>query len=250
MQMINTRYTIFETLRKRIRKLTKHADYSPKEFKIILLAVILNDLKEWSEYIPKIGDTDIIVDLLEKILLKNCFIVKRISVDNSNYVNVNTPQNNKTWSIVNNIINYIDKEDPVCEQWTPDPTCETKLIYFITQSGETEKQYLERVYGEYGEKLKTICEKMNVYIDRETGIGWYLADGSQEQGCGWKRLGSKADQGMTQEEVEALLSEYKIHQEWKTISEKPVIELSLRKDSAEIDNTIDLLTKSEVEAMI
>jgi len=49
--MIHTRLTIYKTLSKRIKELIKHAKYEKLDFKHILYAVILNDMKEWEEYI-------------------------------------------------------------------------------------------------------------------------------------------------------------------------------------------------------
>ena len=48
--MINTRLSIFKTLIKALDDLCKRARINTEGFRNILLAVIINDMKEWSEY--------------------------------------------------------------------------------------------------------------------------------------------------------------------------------------------------------
>ena len=249
--MIQTRGTIFKTLKKRIRELTKHAQLAPEQFRKIMLAVILNDLKEWSEYIPN-KDSDKIVKLLEEFLLTNCFIIDRIPINESAYINVNTPQTNNTWHRVwDKGCSSISLPELIIESakpWTPDPTCEIKFVYFVSIDSEgrpiTNREYLSLTYGEHGEKLKTICEKMNIFIDRETGSAWYLDNST----CEWKPVRAQSESGMTQEQVEALLTHYKINNQWNEAGNE--IQLSLVKDTETYDNTLDVITANDVEDMV
>lgn len=251
--MINTRRTIFQTLKKRIRELTKHAQLAPQEFKKIILAVIVNDLKEWSEYIPK-DDPNAIVNLLDNYLLNNCFIIDRMPINERDYVNVNTPQTNNTWHRVwDKPCSSFDIPELIiksAEPWIPDPSCEIKFVYFIVPVDEqgqpimTDKQYLSITYGEHGEKLKTICEKMNIFIDRATGLAWYLDNTT----CEWIPVGAQNEGGMTQEQVEALLTHYKINNQWNEAGNE--IQLSLVKDTEQYDNTLDVITANDVEEMV
>lgn len=250
--MINTRKTIFQTLKKRIRELTKHAQLAPQEFKKIMLAVILNDMKEWSEYIPK-DNPKMIVNLLENYLMNNCFIIDRMQNENSlAYVNVNTPQTNNTWARVwDRQSSDIYQPEEIAKskeeyKWVEDPTCETKIVYFYPVNDDQEPMkpvdYLKKVYGEFGQNLKTVCEKMNVFIDRTTGEGWYL-----DTNCDWKQIGSNVD-GMTEEEVRELLSNYKINRVWNTSVNQPNIELQLVEGGDQ--NKIELLTTEDLEDII
>lgn len=245
--MINTRGSIYKTLMKNLRELTKHAQNNHKEFKKILIAIILNDLKEWAEYIPKEGDSEKLVELLDNYIINNCFIIDRFPMDSETYINVNTPQTNNTWRIVHNPcgqnITPQEAEDEECGcHWEQDPSCETKIVYYQLPEGYTNRQYLENTYGKHGGKLKTICDKMDVFINRETGEAWYL-----DVDCTWKPIGA-IDHGMTQEQVEELLSHYKIHNQWNLDNSE--IELSLVKDDQVYDNTLDLVTVNDVEEMV
>ena len=245
--MIHTRKTIFKTLQKRIRELTKHANPAPKEFKKILLAVILNDLKEWSEYIPK--DNPFVIDeMLVELLRDNCFIIERVpDINQSSYVNVNTPQTNNTWQRIWDRKSSktgipVKVENQESSTWEPDPNCEVKLVYFYPDN-KTSVEYLTETYGEHGEKLKTICDKMNAFINRETNEGYYLTTD-----CRWEKIGNKAEDGMTQSEVEALLTDYHINHAWIPTEDGVKIESTLVKGTAQ--NQINLLTENDVEDMI
>ena len=244
--MIHTRKTIFKTLQKRIRELTKHAN--PEEFKKILLAVILNDLKEWSEYIPK-DNPFIIEDLLNNLLRDNCFIIERINnISHASYVNVNTPQTNNTWQRVwdrqSSKTSIPDKVTPTPEKkpWVPDPTCEIKLIYFYIdpdKGDESPKDYLDRVYGIYGENLKTICDKMNIYIDRESGEAWYLDNND----CTWKRVGGSSTNWTEQQILDAVKSKL-------TVSHQAATSEGIYSDIAETQNPIVFCSNQEVEDLV
>ena len=98
--MINTRISIFKSLKKAFRELSKHAKLNPSGFRNIMYAVILNDMKEWSEYIPT-DDRDKIVEILNDYILEHKdFMIERFVEDPTMYRNVNTPQDNTTWSNV------------------------------------------------------------------------------------------------------------------------------------------------------
>lgn len=212
--MINTRSTIFKTLKYRLRELTKHANLAPQDFKKIMIAVILNDLKEWSEYIPK-DDPNMIVNKLEDYLMDKCFILDRMPSDHSAYVNVNTPQTNATWQRVwDNPFSTTVEAEPLERtdySWEADPNCEIKMVYFYkTELDSTAIAYLSRQYGEHGEKLLTVCDKMDVFIDRETGKGYYLDTNGE-----WKPIGGDIV-GVTEEEVKDLIIRSKPEYEWST----------------------------------
>lgn len=212
--MINTRVSIFKTLHKRIRELTKHGQLQSKDFKKIMMAVILNDMKEWSEYIPQ-EDTDRIVELLNNIIISNDFIIDRIADDPMAYLNVNTPQTNTTWQRVwdRKSSQYakperVDDTLVVCTPWELDPSYQEQIIYFLSVDAQgnriSNREYLEMTYGVYGQKIKTIQRKMDIYIDRETGNAWYLDNND----CTWKTVGGSAN--VTEEDVNRIIDERKI----------------------------------------
>ena len=109
--MINTRLSIFTTLNKALDDLFKRARINTEGFRDILLAVIMNDLKQWAEYIPS-GDSEKLNDLLtEYIISHKNFKIERFIEDECRYRNVNTEQDNTDWNRIwdNYYSKYINK---------------------------------------------------------------------------------------------------------------------------------------------
>lgn len=110
--------------------------------------------------------------------------------NNNFYVNVNTPQNNDTWKRVwdaPDVIEVQQRFQPFvpsavhAEPFTPDPTCPVSLTYY----GEGENIPADNT----GKPLVdfeslTICEKMNIYINRTTGQMFFLDPAT----CTWQTL--------------------------------------------------------------
>lgn len=250
--MIDVKSTIFKTINDTFDKMRMLGLNDRSLLKKIMYLIVLDDIYDWSDYID---DSQQVQNKLQElrtnfILCNPEFTVCQFPFD-QHYVNVNTPQTNNTWKrvwdapyvkIIDNKIEPFIPESTI-SPWTPDPSCEIKLIYFYTEADQTSKQYLELTYGVHGEKLKTICDKMNIYIDRATGQAWYL-----DTDCTWKPIGNV--EGMTQQQVEALLGEYKINREWidSEGSNPGKIELTLVKGEA--NNKIELLTENDVEEMV
>lgn len=240
--MIHTRLSIYQTLVSRITALRKRAEYDPKEFKKILFAVILNDLKEWSEYIPT-KDGSAIVAMLDEYLINNGFKIERLPVGQLDYVNVNTPQTNNTWARIWDRQNSVHETPqlvvvtPSCTPWEEDPSCETKIVYFYPIENETDIETLKQLYGEYGEKLKTVCEKMQIFVNRDTGRAYYLTTD-----CVWKELGG--DENMSEEEIIQLIEGSKIkvsHAE----EGQDYIQLDIKHNDEEADGQIQSLRDVE-----
>lgn len=99
--MINTRSSIFVSLMRLITELTKHGDANPIGFKHVLYAIILNDMREWSQYFPNIENREKLDQILENYILNHKeFQIERFVDQKDLYRNVNTPQDNTTWSRV------------------------------------------------------------------------------------------------------------------------------------------------------
>lgn len=95
--MINTRFSIFKSLMRKLKGLTKYGKTDPSGFKTILYGIILNDMKEWSEYIPD-GNSEKLVKILNEYILNHKdFQIERFIDNPELYKNVNTPQDNTTW---------------------------------------------------------------------------------------------------------------------------------------------------------
>ena len=108
--MINTRLSIFKTLIKALDDLCKRAKINTEGFRNILLAVIINDMKEWSEYRTSKDSEKLDSILTDFIISHKEFKIERFIEDYNIYRNVNTKQGNKDWSRVcdNQYDKYID----------------------------------------------------------------------------------------------------------------------------------------------
>ena len=108
--MINTRLSIFKTLLKALDDLCKRAKINTEGFRNILLAVIINDMKEWSEYRNSKDSEKLDSILTDFIISHKEFKIERFIEDYSRYRNVNIVQNNKDWSRIwdNQYAKYID----------------------------------------------------------------------------------------------------------------------------------------------
>ena len=108
--MINTRLSILKTLLKALDDLCKRARINTEGFRNILLAVIINDMKEWSEYRTSKDSEKLDSILTDFIISHKEFKIERFIEDYSRYRNVNIAQNNKDWSRVwdNQYAKYID----------------------------------------------------------------------------------------------------------------------------------------------
>ena len=108
--MINTRLSIFKTLIKALDDLCKRAKINTEGFRNILLAVIINDMKEWSEYRTSKDSEKLDSILTDFIISHKEFKIERFIEDYARYRNVNTKQGNRDWSRVwdNQYAKYID----------------------------------------------------------------------------------------------------------------------------------------------
>ena len=108
--MINTRLSIFKTLIKALDDLCKRARINTEGFRNILLAVIINDMKEWSEYRTSKDSEKLDSILTDFIISHKEFKIERFIEDYNIYRNVNTKQGNRDWSRVwdNQYAKYID----------------------------------------------------------------------------------------------------------------------------------------------
>ena len=108
--MINTRLSIFKTLLKALDDLCKRTKINTEGFINILLAVIINDMKEWSEYRTSKDSEKLDSILTDFIISHKEFKIERFIEDYNIYRNVNTKQGNRDWSRVwdNQYAKYID----------------------------------------------------------------------------------------------------------------------------------------------
>lgn len=240
--MINTRLSIYNSLKKLLNKLTKLAQYNPKGFKVILYAVILNDMKEWAEYIPT-DDSAFLVDLLERYILCHPeFQIERfLEEERPKYVNVNTPQDNTTWDIIRNKIEITPEKNLPDRKWKPDPSCKPELVFW---PGDPRDKTCDGVPFKPGPHAidyykMTTCEKMNVYLNQENGKYYYL----DYNGC-WQEISSSTGGGCTREEVESIIL-------GNHIKVTPAdSDISFDLSAEEVNNKINLATDKDLEGIL
>lgn len=185
--MINVKDTIYSTIKDRVDKLRFLAVNDAKAFKKILYLIIMDDVYDWSSYIGGSQKVQDIIQHLRYDFIRHNeeFLIER-DIDASMYVNVNTPQTNNTWKRVwddPNVVLVKGAFTPSTtpQKFVPDPSCEVGIIFF------PDKDLFGGIHvGANGQpdvnlnKLTT-CEKMNIFINRNTGKMYYL-----DESCNWK----------------------------------------------------------------
>ena len=234
--MIDVKNTIFETIKDKIQKMRFLGQYDPITFKHILYLVLLDDIYDWSNYLDESQSIQKrLQELRTQFILDHGEFIVKMTSPNNFYVNVNTPQTNHTWKRVWDAPDVVTIESVEQElettvnarPFTPDPTCPVSLTYFGT--GETIPA--DR-YGKPSVNFDTltICEKMNIYINRDTGKMFFL----DPQTCTWK----------------ALKGEFASQVTWDSIVDAPEIiggiNHTITGEVGETDNQLNVsLTKAE-----
>lgn len=222
--MIDVGQTLFSTIQEKIDRLRFLADNDTSAFKKILYVIILRDLAEWTKFK---GDDQCTYSKLNKkideFILRNPeFIIERANSLNL-YTNVNTPQTIHTWQRVfdnqelkhaNDVYKYQSGSSSQYA-YVPDASCEISIVYFVNVTAEGEPD-IDR------SKLTT-CEKMNIFINRNTGEAWYLNPNGN-----WERLKGDVDEL----EWDKIIGAPTIYQGIKhTVnSEKTAVEVELLED--------------------
>lgn len=204
--MIDVKNTIFETIKDKIQKMRFLGQYDPITFKHILYLVLLDDIYDWSNYLDESQSIQKrLQELRTQFILDHGEFVVKMTSPNNFYINVNTPQTNHTWKRVWDAPDVIDlsnhdpfeTEDGIYEgeypkSFTPDQSCSVSITYYGGNQDVikalTQNQDIydiidgERVYRGTNRKgapnvdlnKLTICEKMNIHINRETGQMFFL----------------------------------------------------------------------------
>lgn len=193
--MINFDETVYKTVLHTLGRIMYQADMNSVRLREVISLVILRDLYEWS--IDRNMSDCIIKDMKSKL---TSYIIhhpyfKTVHLKNNYYTNVNIPQEFASYQRVyddpKTVI--ITNVNPTTDnKWEPDPTCQIKVYYF---SGDIHEKDITKL---------TVCEKMGVYINRETGQVWYL-----DTNGNWKQAES---QGLTEDQVIKLISQYQLGQ--------------------------------------
>lgn len=245
--MINVKSTIFNTLKLAFDRMRLLGDNDTQLLKKIMFLIVLDDIYDWSDYLD---ENQSIQKRLQE--LRTNFILCNPEFDvcrfpfNQSYINVNTPQTNNTWKRVWDsehtvFVDYAEKiiptDDP--KPWTPDPSCAISTVYF----GGEDDPIKANADGTPLVNVNdlTVCEKMNIYINRETGTMYYLTPD-----CVWKAV---SGQGVDEEEVIKLIKQHrgKINRTWKQDS----IELEIVDESdSDADPEIELLTEDDLEDIV
>ena len=178
--MIDIKNTIFQTIKDKINKMRFLGENNPKKLKTLLYLIVLDDIYDWGSYL---GEEQLILDKLKDlrnglVLCNPDFKIQRIIDDG--YYSTNTPQTSASYLRLWDQANTIIVKDPIIPgehsedptPFTPDNTCEIKSVFF----GGVYDEYKATKYGWPDIKLSslTTCEKMDMYINRDTGVAYYI----------------------------------------------------------------------------
>ena len=247
--MINVKATIFNTLKTTFDKMRFLGDNNKKLLKKIMFLIVLDDLYDWSNYLDE--NQSIQKRLQEMrtqfILCNREFEICRFPFKQY-YVNINTPQSNDTWKRVWDapdliVIDDIERKSsgtkPVTQEWIPDPTCPISTTYFGGEDDPIQAKS-DGTPDIVNFNELTVCEKMNIYINRETGIMYYLTPE-----CVWKAI----NQGLDYDQVLQMIrtNRGKINHTWKPNS----IQLEIVDESdSDADSELELLTADDLEDIV
>lgn len=189
--MINVKGTIFETIKDKINKMRFLGYNDPATLKHILYLIVLDDLYDWSDYLedPQPVQKQLQDLRIQFILNHGEFIIDNVDSEDF-YVNVNTPQTHYTWKrvwdapdlVIVDDVEQAQVADNHAKPFTPDSTCPVSITYFGGEGDLIPQDKNHKPSVDFD--TLTICEKMNIYINRETGQMFYL----DPETCTWKQV--------------------------------------------------------------
>lgn len=216
------------------------ADNDTAAFKKVMYVVILKDLAEWSKFMGNDCTYKQLIKKIDEYILRNPeFIIDRTS-NTSAYVNVNTPQTNITWQRVwddPSVIYNREYEKPINPKdysYTEDPTCKPSIVYFdsLDEIGEPK---VDR------SKL-SVCEKMNIFIDRTTGQAWYIKEDGN-----WAVLKGQADSV----DWENVINHPEIYQGIRhEVTDNATVKVELLVDGESSDEGVKVATADDLEDVL
>lgn len=172
--MIDVKQTIFETVKDKINKMRFLGENNPKKLKLLLYLIVVDDIYDWGSYI---GESQVVLDLLKEIrtnliLCNPDFKIQRFPI--TGYYSTNTPQTSIQYADISESVTEITESitpEPSENPWTPDLSCTPKIVLF----GGSQDIYKAREDGTPAIDFATLtnCEKMDLYINRETGQAYY-----------------------------------------------------------------------------
>lgn len=247
--MINVKDTIYSTIKDRVDKLRFLAVNDAKAFKKILYLIIMDDVYDWSSYIGGSQEVQDIIQHLRYDFIRHNeeFLIER-DIDASMYVNVNTPQTNNTWKRVWDdpnviLVKGVFTPSTTPQKFVPDPSCEVGIIFF------PDKDLFGGIYvGANGQpdvnlnKLTT-CEKMNIFINRNTGKMYYL-----DESCNWKPVTQQLMSKITLDDLAFQVPQGITHSFAPGGEDSALLNLSLSSDPSEV--SIQLADKDLIDEVL
>lgn len=244
--MINVKNTIYSTIKDRVDKLRFLAVNNSTTFKKILYLIIMDDVYDWSSYL---GGSQEIQDRIQELRYdfirhNEEFLIER-DIDTSIYVNVNTPQTNNTWKRVWDSPNVVLLQDnqfnPITtsKTFTPDPNCKIGMVFF-----PDEKLFGGISVGNEGQPIVnlndlTTCDKMNIFVNRNTGVMYYL-----DESCNWKPITQQFVGNIKKEQLAFDIYEGLEH---TILDDDLIVSLTTSSDHS---TAIDLATKEDLEDIL
>lgn len=221
--MIDVKKTITSSIKDRIDKLRKLGENNVNAFKKILYLIVLDDVYDWSGYLDApqkvqrklkeariqfiLNNPELIMER-EPEVYENALGESIIIKHRQPYVNVNTPQTNDTWKRVWDNLggagNILDVDIPQTTptpptSWELDPSCKIEMVYYQNIVDANTGKTLDGPPNNIVISRLTVCEKMNIYVNRATKEAYILNNETGE----WEQL--SGSEGMSSSEVRTLV---------------------------------------------
>lgn len=248
--MINVKDTIYSTIKDRVDKLRFLAVNDAKAFKKILYLIIMDDVYDWSSYIGGSQEVQDIIQHLRYDFIRHNeeFLIER-DIDASMYVNVNTPQTNNTWKRVWDSPNVVLLEgnkfvSNTPQVFVPDPNCKVGMVFFPGYIREDLYVGID-IEGKPSIDLNelTTCEKMNIFINRDTGKMYYL-----DESCNWKPVTQQLMSKITLDDLAFQVPQGITHSFAPGGEDSALLNLSLSSDPSEV--SIQLADKDLIDEVL
>ena len=251
--MIDVDKTVLSTIITAFDKMRFLGQSNPKLFRAILEVCVLDDLIYWAAGIDgQKGVQELLRERQNYLFLHNPGF-KICSVYNGEYMSANVPMpnNNDFWKRVTDAptgpikltLPTVTVGGEAKKSWTEDPNYTPVVVEYTTT--DTKDSGPETAVTEDGAKVfdvttATIQDKMNVYVNRNTGTVWYY-----DIDCTWHAIGGDTEK-TNEATIRQIISEYKINYSNET-GQYILTEITADENA---NNQIGIVSDKEIKEML
>lgn len=232
--MIDVKATILSTIKDRIARLRFLGRNDPATFKKILHLIVLDDLYDWSTWLEDEKETQLrLQEARLQYILNNCEFDIKNTKYMPFYINVNTPQTNDTWKRIwdDPSVRFVTSATTEKEKYQK-PTCNrSQQAHFITLNAAG--------YPDIDFDSLTDCEKMDIYIDKTSGLMFYWNFDT----CTWEQT---SPQGLSEKDVVNIIEDNR-QGIASTMDGDTIVTAPADKGSV---STIDMVTAKDAEDLL